>query len=401
TLGRSTIAVAEPSRFLPTTLAEAISRSSVAVTQPSRAVRTGLTERLSVAAATPFRLSRLFSTSAAFDAALPLSDIIGVDYLPASGPLPEAMFTRLAGRPDGTGWTLPVMNFDPLDLQIEMVPIRTSQVEEALARERPRGVIDLVHNQGDRIRVLVAVPDEDYRRDLMDLPETDAVLNDIVHERSQEARATWQTWAELYDEIFADLDTGAIDEVDAATDEAIATFSAIRVPRPPAGVFPELDALAGDAARAASKALGVLSSVAPPLSGDDFFDALVSRRQTQADVAGEDLPRPYAQFSEAGPPRPADLDPDPVTALPADARGLYRRRLDLLRQIELLEEELDANDRLVADFDVFIRAQRQQIDSITVSFTGLAGGVPGDGSGLQLAKWTPFTSIAAIVASEN
>ncbi|MEM7424205.1 MAG: hypothetical protein AAF334_10815, partial [Pseudomonadota bacterium] len=115
TLGRSTIAVAEPSRFLPTTLAEAISRSSVAVTQPSRAVRTGLTERLSVAAATPFRLSRLFSTSAAFDAALPLSDIIGVDYLPSSGPLPEAMFTRLAGRPDGTGWTLPVMNFDPLD----------------------------------------------------------------------------------------------------------------------------------------------------------------------------------------------------------------------------------------------------------------------------------------------
>ncbi|MEM1266775.1 MAG: hypothetical protein AAGI50_12250 [Pseudomonadota bacterium] len=339
-------------------------------------------------------LAQMLEASLRFDPALRLSQQIGVDFLPAAGPLPEGLLTRIAGRPLGEGWALPEINFDPLDLQIEMAPIRSSQVEEALEREMARGVVDLVHTQNDRIRVLVAVPDQRFRPDLMDLPETDAILDAGVYTRAQAARAAWQSWADLYDQLFGDLDETALNPDGTVTDEARALFRAIRIPAPPLGIFPTLDALGGEAALAARSALGVGRPVSAPASGSAFFSGLIATRATRATAEGTPLPRPYA----GGPPTPPDdLAPDPITALPA-REGLYRRRADLQAEIALLEEELDANDRLIADFDVFIRAQRQQVDSITVSFTALAGGVPGDGSGLQLARWTPFTTIAAAAA---
>ena len=271
-------------------------------------------------------------------------------------------------------------------------------MDEAIAREIPRGVVDLVNTQGDRIRILVAIPDADFAPTLMDLPKTDALLDDAVYTRTQEARAAWQRWAELYTELFAALDSDALGTDNLPTDEAQLLFRGIRIPQPPAGVFAVLEALAPADETVARKQLGIERPVTPPTTGAAFFSGLIGRREEKAKEAGTAVPRPYAQGVPAA---PDDLAPDEVTGLPSVAAGLYRQHTDLVEEIRLLEEELDANDRLAADFDVFIRAQRQQVDSITVSFTALAGGVPGDGSGLQLAKWLPFTQLTVLPPSDG
>jgi hypothetical protein len=40
------------------------------------------------------------------------------------------------------------------------------------------------------------------------------------------------------------------------------------------------------------------------------------------------------------------------------------------------------------------RSQRQQLDHVSLSFTHLAGGVQGDGSGLTVARWLPSMQFA-------
>ena len=142
----------------------------------------------------------LFDRSLQFDPAKNLAEQLGVDFLPAAGPFPKDLVLKIAGRPLGTAWTQPDLRFDPEDLQIELAPIRDSQVDEMIARERTRGVVDLVNVQGDRLRLLVAVPDQYFSADLMNLPETDRLLNDAVHERAAAAahvlaglgRALWR-----------------------------------------------------------------------------------------------------------------------------------------------------------------------------------------------------------------
>jgi uncharacterized coiled-coil protein SlyX len=144
-------------------------------------------------------------------------------------------------------------------------------------------------------------------------------------------------------------------------------------------------------------ALSLEAPVSLPATGTQVFQRLIDARAARAEEEGAALPRPYS----LGPPAPpADL-PEEAEAPDFGQEGLYRRLTDLERQIALLEAEIDANDRLVADFDVFIRAQRQQVDSITTSFAALAGGVPGDGAGLQLARWLPFTRVAAAPQAEG
>ena len=180
---------------------------------------------------------------------------------------------------------------------------------------------------------------------------------------------------------------------DPISQDVEALFRGIRIPPPPSGVFANIEDLSSAEEAAARKRLGVGRPVAPPQDGTAFFNGLIGRRANQAKAADEQVPRPYA---EGVPPIPAGLATDASIGVNDLADGLYRQRADLLEEIRWLEEELDANDRMLADFDVFIRAQRQQVDSITVSYTALAGGVPGDGSGLQLAKWTPFTQLTAL-----
>ena len=57
--------------------------------------------------------------------------------------------------------------------------------------------------------------------------------------------------------------------------------------------------------------------------------------------------------------------------------------------------------RLLEEVGDFLGLQRQQLDALTVSFSTLAGGVPGDGLGSQLVRWTAKANFVPKPPTEN
>jgi hypothetical protein len=68
--------------------------------------------------------------------------------------------------------------------------------------------------------------------------------------------------------------------------------------------------------------------------------------------------------------------------------SLFARREALRDEIRRLESVLDRGYRLLNEVNDFLGLQRQQFDALTVTFSTLAGGIPGDGLGANLARWT-------------
>jgi len=280
------------------------------------------------------------------DETRPLAEQLDLDHLPAAGPLPAALLRNPGGDPGGRPGERPALAFVPRDLQVELMPVPASTVSGMVARELPRGTVDLVSGRGDRVRLTLAVADPDYRPNLMDLPQPDLKLEQDLFARSQAAIDAWQAWKAQWLRLFHGLSAEQTQWV--------------ALPPLPAneGVF-----LSGLAARVS-------------------IDALVARRQT-ALQPGEDLPHPYSDWKEN--PRLAGRV---VTPLAGSEPGLHRQRLDLLARIDALEGELEENYRLLNELTDYLGLQRQHLDAITISFSGLAGGVPGDGSGINLMRWT-------------
>lgn len=277
-----------------------------------------------------------------------LAEQLDLDHLPAAGPLPAALLRNPGGDPGGKPGEQPALAFAPRDLQVELMPVPASTVAGMVGRELPRGTVDLASGRGDRVRLTLAVADPDYRPNLMDLPQPDLKLEQELAERSQAAIDAWQAWKAQWLVLFHGLT-----EAQART---------VQVPPLPAneGAF-----LAGLTARA-----GV--------------DAMVEQRR-HALKPGEDLPHPYSDWQTK--PR---LAPQTVTPLEGTEVGLHRQRLDLVARIDDLEGELQENYRLLNELTDYLGLQRQQLDAITVSFSSLAGGVPGDGSGLNLMRWARY-----------
>lgn len=275
------------------------------------------------------------------DPALPLADQIGLDFLPATGPLPAELLRDVGGE-------TPSPAFAPRDLQIDMIPVPADTVPAVVERELPRGWVDLVHGRGDRIRLLVAVDDPDYRPGLMDLPQPDLALESELLQRSQSAIQAWQAWKAQWLALFNGLSADQI--------------KGVRAPDLPAN---EGAILAGLTARVC-------------------VDQVVSTRKA-ALARNEALPHPYSDW-EARP----RLGFQNVELLVTPTPGLHKQRLDLAAGIDALEGELEENFQLLNELNDFLGLQRQHLDSITVSFSALAGGVPGDGSGMNLIRWSKY-----------
>lgn len=89
---------------------------------------------------------------------------------------------------------------------------------------------------------------------------------------------------------------------------------------------------------------------------------------------------------EDGPPQP------PPVPAPADDGLVIRYRLTQL-EMEGLDSRIRVLRGRVEKTRDYLLLQRQQLDSQTVSLAALGGGVAGDGSGLQVARWLPFTQL--------
>ena len=278
-----------------------------------------------------------------------LDALLGLDYLPAAGPLPTSLVTDLAAAEPGVA-------FEGNALQVELMPAPASTVPALLQRELTRGVVDLVHGRQDRIRVLAAIPDPDYRPDLMDLPRIDQALAEELYRRGRAGRSAHAAWLAVWQALFAGLDAEGLEQ---------------------AGAPPLADP--------ANPQTAPSGAVAEPPAPEAHFQGLVNQRR--AALGDAPLPEPYASHDETPPPQPAGL-PDPVTMPEAPGDGLHRQRALLREEIDGLEQELEENFNLLGELGDYLKLQRQQLDAITVSFSALAGGVPGDGSGLKLVRWS-------------
>lgn len=265
-----------------------------------------------------------------------LGELLGLDHLPPAGPLPDGLL-RDPAAPS------PSLAFLPGDLQIELAPVPASTVEGVVADELGRGTVNLVHGLGERIRLLLAVDDIDYRADLFDLPQRDTRLEDELFVRAQAARSAYRAWTRQWEVLFHGLSD--------------AQHKALRTPR-----------LAG-----------------PPPDPGSYRDKLVADR-AMALPPGDALPEPWASHRSAPHPSPLPLDRSLVAA--PDGDGLLTRRERLRDDIRHLESALDQSFRLLEEVNDFLGLQRQQFDALTMSFSALAGGVAGDGLGAQLVRWT-------------
>lgn len=273
---------------------------------------------------------------------IPLGQQLGIDFLPAAGPLPAELLRDPGGENPG-------LAFAAQDLQVDLLPLPASGAAAVVARELPRGVVDLAFGRGDRIRLLLAVADADYRPNLMDQPQPDAALESELLARGNAAIAAWNAWKTQWLTLFAGLDA-----LPASQTQGIAM--------PPLPLN-EAAFLSGLTARAS-------------------IDQIVAQREK---TAGEVLPQPYRGWKTN--PR---LGVQSVTPITAGANGMHRQRLDLVTSIDALEGELEENFQLMNELNDFLGLQRQHLDAITVSFSGLAGGVPGDGSGMNLIRWSKY-----------
>ncbi len=279
-----------------------------------------------------------------------LAALLGIDYLPAAGPLPPALLANPAGdRPDAGN--LPQLMFRPADLQIELAPIPASTVGAAIDRELARGTVDLVHGLGDRIRLLLAIPDTDYRPTLMDLPQRDTALEDELFHREQTATQAWKDWWVQWQLLF-----GELDKEQCKLNQARFKLDESGQPQP---------------------------AFDRPVDPNAYRDNLVNERRKT--VNDETLPEPYASHQQLPHPAPADYRKADTPVAPAEK--LLLQREESRTAIKALDKDLDESYRLLNEMNDYLNLQRQELDSLTVSFSALAGGVAGDGAGSSMMRW--------------
>lgn len=274
-----------------------------------------------------------------------------LDFLPAAGALPLPLL-------EGADQPQPRLRWLPRHIAVDMVPVPEEAVAELLVRQLPRRVLDLRRPAGDRIRLLLAVNEPDWRADLLDFPAIDAALVEDLYRTHLRAYQAWRDWRIGYDALYA---------VREADNLSASELRALLLP----ALYPQ-----------------------PPRPGD-FYSALIATARAELPLVGGNPPHPY---DDGIPARPAFYaswlvagEPPPVPA-PADDGLVLQYRV---RQLEMegLDQRIRAMRARLEKHRDYLLLQRQQLDAQTVSLAALGGGVAGDGAGMQVARWLPFTKL--------
>ncbi|MEH6443765.1 MAG: hypothetical protein V7784_07705 [Oceanospirillaceae bacterium] len=314
------------------------------------------------------------------DVNLSLAQNLGVDYLPSAATFPTQLLSQIAGSENSDKqWQTPILHFAPKDLQIELVPVPASTVKGTIQAEAGRGVVNLVHYQQARIRLMVAVDEYNYRPDLLSLAQIDEQLIQEVENRYALCQSDYNAWENQFKHLYKDLDRD-LDQVASSKyyAEPITLFNSVFQVKGPSNSFAKLNAFAQ------RDKLNVPKPQAPPLTTTQSLNSLIDTRAQQLNN-DQSLPRPYSlyrlevpSFESVAIKTAKDNSTEP---------GLYRQRSDLQVEIAAIEADFKENYDVINEMNDFILVQRQHLDSISVSFATLAGGVPGDGSGLNLMRW--------------
>ena len=294
-----------------------------------------------------------------------------LSYLPAAGRLPLAWLEDIAGdRPSVVGL--------PAHLGIDIIPVSEDTLDDLIQRHLPRRVIDLKRSAGDRIRLVLPMKRSVYRADILDKPATDARLEQDIFTYCQSAYVRWLAWFEAFRDLYYVSDDVVLDADEKPLNSEDIDELDLPEPTPPpalpAQIFSQLKIAAG-------KRLGIASQSLPPP-----YD--------------KEAPEPTKAFDTWAP-----KDSDGVNTPPSPAE---RTRYGLLGQYKVTENVLDTLEekirklrtRLERTRDILL-LKRQQLDSQTVSLAALAGGVAGDGKGLQVARWLPYATLNTDMVPEE
>lgn len=332
-----------------------------------------------------------------------LQQLFDVDYLPAAGKFPEQLVRNLAGKvgKNHLQWQRPELHFSPYGLQIEMVPVPANSVMGVIRQELARGPIDLSGFEMDRLRLMVAVNPDDYHPQLLDLPEIDKklVTEDLVNSQYQ-AYLAYKAWAEAYWNLYHKIEVRAPVSAQELTLKARTIFSGLYLNHIPAGAFAALtDQFA------LRRELAIPDYSPAPKKAVQILGELQTRRSEELRAQGKppatpaDLPRPWSLL---GPLLASMKEPDYEAVTMPQADGLIAERIDIREDIEEIEQFIVRTNQLIDEVRDYLSSQRQQLDAITVSFSTLAGGIPGDGTGLKLMRWSDKLSFATTAKqSEN
>lgn len=289
-----------------------------------------------------------------------------LDYLPAAGQLPLDWLRN----PDSV---TPNLLWLPNHLGLDMVPVPEEAVLELIQRHLPRRAIDLRQPSGDQIRLLLAVNEPDYRPDLLDIPPTDAQLEADIYRFFMRAYEAWRRWRMQFDVLYYVEPSN----LPALTDPILAPIEH-RVLNP-----------------SQFKDLGLPKPLSAPTVPDAVqgpFQTLIARAKAEI---SDPVPYPYIK---GVPARPAFYSSwlvgnNPPTVSPPSDDGLVVQYAVGLVELEAIENQLRTLRSRVEKTRDFLLLQRQQLDSQTVAMAALGGGVAGDGGGLQVARWLPYTNI--------
>lgn len=314
---------------------------------------------------------RLDGDAAEINTAHNLNQLLDINYLPAAGKFPAELIGHLAGRQatNPVLWSRPELKFKADGLQIEMLPIPENSVQGILQNELSRGVVDLSSGACDRLRILIAVNQNDYHPKLMDLPEIDMeLIKNYLVSKQKEAAEAYKKWEKAYYDLYGGLENSINLGNDQDKKKTIENFSSIYLTNVTKVAFSNTSA-------DHKKLLRI-----PEVDTNKPLRVHESLRM----LANGKTDRPYSLITKI---LAAVKDNDPIEDR-VDVAGKVHERIDTRDDIEILEDLLLKTNQLIDEVRDYLSLQRQQLDSMTVGFSSIAGGIPGDGTGLKLMRWS-------------
>ena len=348
---------------------------------------------------------RLDGKAAELSPAKNLHELFDLDYLPAAGKFPAQLLNNIAGKPGANHlqWQRPELQFSPFGLQIELVPVPDNSVTGVIRQELARGLIDLSGLSMDRVRLMVAVNPDDYHPRLLDLPEIDKklVVTDLVKAQYQ-AYLAYKAWAEAYWNLYHNIEVRAPEPAQPLTLKTRAIFSGLYLTHIPQNAFPTLIN-----ERVLRRELAIPDYSPAPEKAEQVLRQLQTNRRIELRTQGKpfatdaDLPRPWSLLELVVKDITDAKEPDYAPVEIPTGDGLIAQRIDTREDIDDIEQFIVRTNQLIDEVRDYLSSQRQQLDSITVSFSTLAGGIPGDGTGLKLMRWSDNLSFATTIKSSG
>lgn len=267
---------------------------------------------------------------------LPLNAMQALQFawLPAAAELPAFLLENPASVSP-----LPDLKWFPPGADEALQVISESSLPVIMGSNLERAPTGFNAVVGDSYRIGLVVSDDDYRNDLLQLPELEKEVVELLHRNGRESENSTVDSQSVWDSLAVGFNPDEHPEI-------------ASIPERPD----------------------------TPVSAESILEKL-GEIAWEAKTANASLTAPY---STNWPLAPSDLPA--VKTVPVVEEGLLARLVQEIEEQERLSEMLADIDELIEMIDQEKKQQRGLVDTLTIDLARLAGGIPGDGSGLKIAS---------------